>query len=79
MARILAYTLPAAGHLFPLVAGLRELQPGVMAHVRTLAGRSPQLPRPASRLIGRSADPDVEVPTTWPAPTGSGWSPGCAT
>ena len=36
MARILAYVVPAAGHLFPLVPGLQELQRrGHHVHVRT--------------------------------------------
>jgi hypothetical protein len=36
MARILAYVVPAAGHLFPFVPGLQELQRrGHHVHVRT--------------------------------------------
>lgn len=58
MARILVYTSPASGHLFPLVPGLLELQRrGHQVHVRTVASALPHL---ATAGIDASAvDPRV--------------------
>ena len=64
MARILAYTSPAAGHLFPLVPGLLELQRrGHRVHVRTLAGGLP--PLAAVGIDASPVDPRITaVPVT---------------
>lgn len=52
MASILAYTSPSAGHLFPMLAVLRELVArGHRVHVRTYAGGVP-----AARAAGVTAD-----------------------
>jgi UDP:flavonoid glycosyltransferase YjiC (YdhE family) len=58
MARILTYTSPATGHLFPLVPGLLELRRrGHDIHVRTLAEGLPQL-----AAVGLDGSPvDVRV------------------
>ncbi|SEB72847.1 glycosyltransferase, MGT family [Paramicrobacterium humi] len=63
MSRILAYTSPASGHLYPLVPGLLELQRrGHHVHVRTLSKALPSLA--AVGLEASAVDPrilDVEV------------------
>ncbi len=70
MARYLAYTSPARGHLYPIVASLLELrQRGHDVHVRTLAADIPAL-----RAVGLQAeaiDPAIEEVTldTWRATT----------
>ncbi len=60
MTTVLAYTSPAAGHLFPLVPGLQELRRrGCAVHVRTAAGLVP-----AARAAGLDAaavDPRIEA------------------
>ncbi len=59
MARILAYTSPASGHLYPLVPGLLELQRrGHQVHVRTLPGALDQLA--AIGLAASAVDPRIE-------------------
>lgn len=58
MARILTYTSPASGHLFPLVPGLLELQRrGHQVHVRTLASGVQQIA--AVGLDGSVVDPAI--------------------
>jgi MGT family glycosyltransferase len=53
MSRILAYTSPAIGHLFPMTPLLLELQTrGHEVHLRTLAGRVEQM-----RELGFQAEP----------------------
>jgi len=63
MARILAYTSPAIGHVFALVPGLLELQRrGHSVHVRTLPAAIPHLA--SAGLEASPVDPrvlDVEV------------------
>lgn len=60
MSTLLAYTSPAAGHLFPLVPGLLELRArGHDVHVRTAAAHVPAL-----RAVGLEAapvDPRIEA------------------
>ena len=66
MARYLAYTSPARGHLYPIVATLLELRRrGHEVHVRTLASEVPAL-----REVGLHAEPisaEIESVTldTW--------------
>jgi MGT family glycosyltransferase len=70
MARYLAYTSPARGHLYPIVATLLELrQRGHEVHVRTLASGVPELQ--AVGLQADRIDPAIEeVPLdSWQAST----------
>ena len=70
MARILAYTSPAIGHLFPLVPVLLELaERGHEVHVRTLANRV-DLVREQG-LAAEPIDPHVEAVTHVLDPGGS--------
>jgi len=64
MARILAYTSPALGHVFPLVPGLLELQRrGHVVHVRTVPAALPHLA--SAGLDASPVDPRVlEVEVT---------------
>jgi MGT family glycosyltransferase len=58
MARILAYVVPAAGHLFPFVPGLQELQRrGHHVHVRT--GEKLLATARAAGLDASPADPGI--------------------
>ena len=60
MARYLAYTSPARGHLYPIVATLLELRDrGHEVHVRTLASEVPALK--ALRLEAEAIDPAIEA------------------
>jgi UDP:flavonoid glycosyltransferase YjiC (YdhE family) len=53
MARILVYTAPALGHVFPLVPGLLDLQGrGHVVHLRTAPGALPHL-----SAVGLDASP----------------------
>jgi len=59
MPTVLAYTSPAAGHLFPLVPGLLELRRrGHEVHVRTAAELLPAVR--AAGLDGAAVDPRIE-------------------
>ena len=64
MTRILAYTMPATGHVYPLVAGLLELQSrGHSVHVRTEPAAVETLL--AAGLDASPVDPQIlEVPIT---------------
>src|SRR4051794_21454357 len=71
MARILAYTSPGAGHVFPLVGGLLELQRrGHTVHIRTAPGLLPTLAQ--AGLDGSAVDPPILGITAkdYLAPTG---------
>src|SRR4051812_2224774 len=71
MARILAYTSPGAGHVFPLVGGLLELQRrGHTVHIRTAPGLLPTLTQ--AGLDGSAVDPRILGITAkdYLAPTG---------
>ena len=60
MARILAYTSPATGHLYPLVPGLLELQRrGHQVHIRTLSRSLDEMA--AVGLDAASVDPATVV------------------
>jgi UDP:flavonoid glycosyltransferase YjiC (YdhE family) len=72
MARILAYTTPGRGHLYPLIPILGELRRGHQVVLRTLAAEAASMCASVGSTPARSATASRRSPMTTGAPPAHG-------